>query len=127
MRHAEFFARRAGASLRLLAVHEPELIFGIDVVPAGYDPAEISKYARERLERELDEAAAAIGPGVDVQHYVLEGSARRRAGERRRERHRPARRGIAPVRPGAPRAARGCLDRARPVVSREHPRRAARG
>lgn len=74
-RHAEFLARRAGAPLRLLAVHEPELVFGIDAVPAGYDPAEISRDARERLERELEEAAASIGPGVEVQHYVLEGSA----------------------------------------------------
>ncbi len=75
LRHAEFVARRTGASLRLLAVHEPEMIFGIDSVPAGYDPTEVSKYARERLERKLNEAAAATRPGVDVQRYVLEGSA----------------------------------------------------
>ena len=74
LRHAELFARRTGAALRLLAVHEPELIFGIDAVPAGYDPAEVSKSARERLERKLDEAAAGIRPGLEVQRYVLEGS-----------------------------------------------------
>ena len=51
------------------------MIFGIDLVPAGYDPVEVSKSARERLERKLNEAAATIRPGVDVQHYVLEGSA----------------------------------------------------
>ena len=76
VRHAEFLARRAGASLRLLAVHEPELIFGIDAVPAGYDPDEISRDARAFLERQLEEAAAAVKPGLEVQHYVLEGSAR---------------------------------------------------
>ena len=75
VRHAELLARRAGAAVRLLAVHEPELIFGIDAVPAGYDPTEISRDARERLERKLEEAAASIGSGVEVQHYVLEGSA----------------------------------------------------
>ena len=75
LRHAALFARSAGASLRLLAVHDYELIFGIDDVPAGYDPAAISRDARARLERELDEAAASIEPGVEVQRYVLEGSA----------------------------------------------------
>jgi nucleotide-binding universal stress UspA family protein len=75
VRHAEVLARRAGAVLRLLAVHEPELIFGIDAVPAGYDPEEISRAERERLERKLTEAAASLGPGIEVQHYVLEGSA----------------------------------------------------
>ncbi len=75
LRHAEFLARRTGAALRLLAVHEPELLFGIDAVPAGYDLTDISQSARAGLERKLDEAAAAIRPGVDVQHYVLEGSA----------------------------------------------------
>lgn len=75
LRHAELFARSAGATLRLLAVHEPELIFGLDVVPEGYDPAAISRDARARLEQDLGEAAASIGPGVEVQRYVLEGSA----------------------------------------------------
>jgi len=75
LRHAEYLARRTGASLRLLAVHEQEMIFGIDAVPAGYDPVEVSKSARERLERKLNEAAETVRPGVDVQRYVLEGSA----------------------------------------------------
>ena len=73
--HAEFLARRAGAALRLLAVHESDLIFAVDVIPAGYDPDQISRDARARLERELEEAAASIGPGLEVQHYLLEGSA----------------------------------------------------
>jgi nucleotide-binding universal stress UspA family protein len=74
VRHADFLARRAGAALRLLAVHEHELLFGMDAVPAGYDPSEISRDARMRLERKLDEAAASI-KGLEVQRYVLEGSA----------------------------------------------------
>ncbi len=75
LRHAEFLARSAGAALRLLAVHETELIFAVDMVPAGYDPEQVSTDARERIERMLEEAAASIGPGVEVQHYLLEGSA----------------------------------------------------
>lgn len=75
LRHAELLARRSGAVLRLLAVHEPEVVFGIDAVPAGYDPSEIAEHARAGLERKLDEAAAEIAPGLEVQRYVLEGSA----------------------------------------------------
>ena len=75
VRHAELFARRSGAALRLLAVHEQEVLFGMDGVPVGYDPGEISDDARMRLERKLEEAAATVAPGVEVQRYVLEGSA----------------------------------------------------
>jgi nucleotide-binding universal stress UspA family protein len=75
LRHAVFLARAAGASLRLLSVHEPELIFGIDAVPAGYDPDEVARDTRAQLEHDLAEAASAVGPGLDVHHYVLEGSA----------------------------------------------------
>ncbi len=75
LRHAEFLARAAGASLRLLAVHESEMIFGIDAVPAGFDPAEIARDARKRLEQELQDAAASVAPGVEVQHFVLDGTA----------------------------------------------------
>ena len=73
--HAEYLARRAGAALRLLAVHEPELIFGIDQVPGAYDSAELAKFERKRLTKELEEAASRVGPGVEVQHELLEGSA----------------------------------------------------
>jgi nucleotide-binding universal stress UspA family protein len=73
--HAEYLARRAGAALRLLAVHEPELIFGIDQVPGAYDSAELAKSERERLGRELEDAASRVGPGVEVEHELLEGSA----------------------------------------------------
>ncbi len=80
LRHAEFLARGAGAHLRLLTVHEAELIFGVDPAPVGFDPVDMSRderagLERARLERELEEAAASIEPGVEVQHYVLEGSA----------------------------------------------------
>jgi nucleotide-binding universal stress UspA family protein len=74
-RHAEHLARRAGATLRLLAVHEPELIFGIDQVPGAYDSVELAKFERKRLTRELEEAAGRVAPGVEVQHELLEGSA----------------------------------------------------
>jgi nucleotide-binding universal stress UspA family protein len=74
LRHAESLARAAGASLRLLSVHEQELIFGIDAVPAGYDPTEIANDVRAGLERDLQRAADSVAPGVEVQHFVLEGS-----------------------------------------------------
>ena len=74
-RHAEYLARCAGAALRLLAVHEPELIFGIDQVPGAYDSVELAKFERKRLTKELEDAASRVGPGVEVQHEVLEGSA----------------------------------------------------
>jgi nucleotide-binding universal stress UspA family protein len=74
-RHAEYLARRAGATLRLLAVHEPELICGIDQVPGAYDSLELAKFERERLGKELEEAARRAAPGVEVQHDLLEGSA----------------------------------------------------
>jgi nucleotide-binding universal stress UspA family protein len=74
VQHAEFLARRAGAVLRLLAVHEPKLTFG-DQIPAEYDPIKLRRLERTRLTRELDAAAAAIAPGIEVQHDVLEGSA----------------------------------------------------
>lgn len=73
--HAEHLARRAGAALRLLAVREPELIFGIDQVPGAYDSAELAKAERKRLTQELEDAASRVGPGVEVQHELLEGSA----------------------------------------------------
>lgn len=75
MQHAEYFARRASAVLRLLAVHEPELMFGIDQIPGGYDRVELGGLERRRLTRELETAAAAVAPGVEVQHDLLEGSA----------------------------------------------------
>jgi nucleotide-binding universal stress UspA family protein len=75
LQHAEYFARRAGAVLRLLAVHEPELMFGVDHVPGGYDRVELGRLERGRLTRELEEAAAAIAPGIEVHHDLLEGSA----------------------------------------------------
>jgi len=75
LQHAEYVARRAGAALRLLAVHEPELIFGIDQIPGGYDRVELGRLERQRLTRELEAAAAAIGPGIEVRHDLLEGSA----------------------------------------------------
>ena len=74
-RHAEYLARRAGATLRLLAVHEPELIFGIDQVPGAYDSVELAKSERRRLGKELEEAARRVASGVEVQHDLLEGSA----------------------------------------------------
>jgi nucleotide-binding universal stress UspA family protein len=73
--HAEYLARSAGAVLRLLAVHEPELIFGLDQVPAAYNPDETAASERKRLAHELEQAAAAVAPGVEVQHELLEGSA----------------------------------------------------
>jgi len=73
--HAEYLARAAGATLRLLAVHEPELMFGIDQIPGGYDRDELARTERARLERALDEAAARVPPGVAVEHELLEGSA----------------------------------------------------
>lgn len=75
VQHAEFIARRAGAALRLIAVHEPELIFGIDQVPAAYDRGELARSERKRLDRELEAAAAAVEPGIEVRREVLEGSA----------------------------------------------------
>jgi len=74
MRHAESLARAEGAALRLLAVHEPELVFGADVVSAGYDLKEVTADARRWFEQILEVAAASIGPGIDVQRHVLEGS-----------------------------------------------------
>lgn len=73
--HAEYLARRSGADLRLLAVHEPELIFGVNQVPAGYDHVELARLERRRLTRGLEETTAAIGPGLEVRHELLEGSA----------------------------------------------------
>ena len=67
--------RRAGAVLRLLAVHEPKLTFQKDQIPGTYDPVNLGRIERKRLARELDAAAAAIAPGIEVQHDVLEGSA----------------------------------------------------
>jgi nucleotide-binding universal stress UspA family protein len=75
VQHAVYLARRAGAGLRLLAVHEPELVFGIDQVPGGYDRVELGRLERERLTRELEGATGGIEPGLDVQHDLLEGSA----------------------------------------------------
>jgi nucleotide-binding universal stress UspA family protein len=75
VRHAELLARRAGAVLRLLAVHEPELIFGIDQVPGGFSREELGRSERERLERELEAAASSIRSGIEVEREILEGSA----------------------------------------------------
>ena len=75
LQHAGYLARRAGAVLRLLAVHQPELIFGIDEVPVGYDPKELAQAEQERLVRELEVAAAGLEAGIEVQHELLEGSA----------------------------------------------------
>jgi hypothetical protein len=68
-------SRRAGAVLRLLAVHEPELIFGVDQVPGGYDRAELGRLERKRIAGELEKTAEAVGPGIEVQHHLLEGTA----------------------------------------------------
>jgi nucleotide-binding universal stress UspA family protein len=75
VQHAEYLSRRAGATLRLLAVHEPELIFGVDQLPGGYDRDELARSEAKRLTKELEAAAAAIGPGIEVQHEVLDGAA----------------------------------------------------
>jgi nucleotide-binding universal stress UspA family protein len=75
LQHAEYLARCTGGALRLLAVHEPELIFGVDQVPGGYDRVELGRLERKRLTQVLEEGAASIAPGVDVQHELLEGSA----------------------------------------------------
>ena len=75
LRHAEYLARCAGAVLRLLAVHEPELIFGVDQIPGGYDRVELGKAERKRLTKVLEEGAGSVAPGLDVEHEVLEGSA----------------------------------------------------
>lgn len=75
VQHAEYLARCTGGFLRLLAVHEPELIFGVDQVPGGYDRVELGRLERKRLTRELEEAAASIAPGIDVQQHLLEGYA----------------------------------------------------
>jgi nucleotide-binding universal stress UspA family protein len=73
--HAAYLARRARAKLLLLAVHEPELIFGIDQVPGAYNLQELAESERKRLARALEAAAAAVEPDLEVQHEVLEGSA----------------------------------------------------
>ena len=75
LRHAEYLARCTGGVLRVLAVHEPELIFGIDQVPGAYDRVELGRLERKRLTRALEEAAASIEPGIEVRHDLLDGSA----------------------------------------------------
>jgi nucleotide-binding universal stress UspA family protein len=75
VQNAEYLARRAGAVLRLLAVHEPEVIFGLDQVPAAYNSEEVAASERKRLTGELEKAAAQAAPGIEVEHELLEGSA----------------------------------------------------
>lgn len=75
VQHAAYLARRAAAGLRLIAVHEPELIFGMEHISAAYSIEELAKYERARLARELETVATAVPPGVDVHQELLEGSA----------------------------------------------------
>jgi len=73
LEHAQQLAGQAGATLRLLTVHEPELIFGVDQVPGGYDRAELSRLESERITRELEQAAKSLEPEIEAEQRVLEG------------------------------------------------------
>jgi nucleotide-binding universal stress UspA family protein len=72
--HARELARLCGATLRLFAVHEADVLFGYADVPVG-DHEEALTSERERLQNDLAAALASLPAAVRAQGSVLAGSA----------------------------------------------------
>ena len=66
-------AEASGARLRLIAAVEPLIFPAFVNVPAGDTYAEIIRARREMMERAVEEAVAALPPGVQAATRVVEG------------------------------------------------------
>jgi nucleotide-binding universal stress UspA family protein len=66
-------ARTLEASIRVLAVFEPDLVAGFGGLPPAYDRAEVLRAAKEHLERELERALAGVPGETRAEASVLAG------------------------------------------------------
>jgi nucleotide-binding universal stress UspA family protein len=73
LRYAVELAEATGATLRLIAAVEPLVFPAFVNVPAGDTYAEIIRARREMMEHVVEEAAAALPPGVQAATRVVEG------------------------------------------------------
>jgi nucleotide-binding universal stress UspA family protein len=78
-RHALAFARSLaaglGAKLHVLAVLEPEIVFGYTGAAAAYDRGELAEAQKDFLEKEVARAVDGSPAGLEAKGEVLSGSA----------------------------------------------------
>lgn len=73
--YARSIAEACGASLRVVVVHEPDVIFGYRDMPGYGDPDMVVRSENERLEKVLSEALDELPRSVRAEGSVLTGSA----------------------------------------------------